>query len=107
MSEHRKSKRHLCFVPIEGKRGGVFDNTQTVDLSKGGMGFVSQRKIPLNKEIPIELDMTIDGNPVFVIGKVCWVTRVADSKNYRIGVSFKNILQGSKSRLNQYFKELT
>jgi Tfp pilus assembly protein PilZ len=107
MSEHRKNKRHLCLVPVEGKSGSVFDNTQTVDLSKGGMGFVSPRKIPVNKEIPIELDMTIDGEPVFVIGKVCWVTRMADSKNYRIGVFFKDVMQGSKSRLNQYFKELT
>jgi len=105
MSEHRKNKRRSCFVPVEGKTGSVFDHTQAVDFSKGGLGFVSEHRIPVNKEIPIELELAVEGNPVFVIGKVQWVRRILDSKAYRIGVSFTDILRGSKSRLNQYFKE--
>jgi len=105
ISEHRKNRRRICFVPVEGKEGSVFDHTQAVDFSKGGLGFVSEHRIPVNKEIPIELELTAEGNPIFVIGKVQWVRRILDSKNYRVGVSFTDILRGSKSRLNQYFRE--
>ena len=103
MSNLRKSERCSCLVPVEGKDGGVFDDTQTVDFSRGGLGFVSNHRIPVNREIPIEIELTVDGKSVFVIGKVQWVHRVPDSQCYRIGVTFKDIMQGSKSRLKQYF----
>ncbi len=105
MNNHRKNERHACCVLIDGKDGSVFDQTQTVDFSKQGLGFVSRHRIPVNKEIPIEIELTVDGRSVFVIGRVQWVQRILKSKNYRIGISFKDIMRGSKSRLNQYFKE--
>jgi len=105
MPNHRKNKRVTCHVPVDGKEGGVFDQTEAVDFSKGGLGFISHRRIPVNKEIPIEIELAVEGSPVFVIGRVQWVRRIPDSSNYRIGVSFKDVLRGSKSRLNQYFKE--
>jgi len=105
MSNLRKSERFACLVPVDGKDGGVFDQTQAVDFSKKGLGFVSKHRIPVHKEIPIEIDLTIDGNPVFVVGRVQWVYRILNSKNYRVGISFKDVMKGSKSRLNQYFKD--
>jgi len=97
--------RYRCLVPVEGKEGSVFNHTRTVDFSKRGLGFVSDHRIPVNKEIPIEIDLTVDGNPVFVVGRVQWVRRIVNTKHYRIGVTFKDVMQGSKSRLEQYFKE--
>lgn len=105
MSNNRKNERQACLVPVEGKKGGVFDQTQTVDFSKGGLGFISRHRIPVDKRIPIEIDLTSEGNPLFVIGRVQWVHRILDTKNYRIGVSFTDIMRGSKSRLNQYFRK--
>jgi len=105
ISDHRKNERLSCVVPIDGKDGSVFGQSQTVDFSKKGLGFISRHRIPLNKEIPIEIELTVEGMPVIVIGRIQWVRRVVNSLNYRIGVSFKDVLQGSKSRLNQYFKE--
>jgi len=105
MSNHRKNQRYNCVVPVDGKKGAAFDRTRAVDFSKGGVGFISDRRVPVNKEIPIELDLTAEGNPVLVIGKVQWVRRIEDRKQYRIGVSFKDVLNGSKSQFNQYFKE--
>jgi len=103
MDENRKNDRHVCLVPIEGKKGSVFDGTQSVDFSKGGLGFISKRRISVNEEIPIEIELTADDKPVFVIGKVQWAQRILGSKQYRIGVIFKDVLHGSKSRLSQYF----
>jgi len=105
MSNHRKNERYACLVPIDGRGGSVFDQTRTIDFSKRGLGFVSSHRIPIKKEIPIEIELTTDGMSVFVIGRVQWVHRILNSKNYRIGIAFKDIMQGSKSRLNQYFKE--
>jgi len=105
MPNQRKSVRHACIVPVEGKRGSVFDDTRAIDFSRGGLGFVSRHRIPLNKEIPIEIELTVDGNPVFVLGKVQWVRRIPSSSGYRIGLTFKDIMKGSKSRLMQYFVE--
>jgi Tfp pilus assembly protein PilZ len=105
VSDSRRNKRQICVVPVEGKKNSVFDHTQVIDFSKGGIGFVSQHRIPLNKEVPIEIDLTDEGASVFVMGRVQWVQRIENSKNYRVGLSFQDILQGSKSRLNEYFKE--
>jgi hypothetical protein len=104
MSQHRKSERKACVVPVDGKKGSVFDQTQVIDFSKGGLGFVSKHRIPVNKEVPIELEVTADGKPVFVIGRVQWVHKIMNTKSYRVGVSFKDVLSGSKSRLKEYFK---
>jgi len=105
MADYRKNERQTCLVPVDGKDGSVFDQTRTVNFSKGGLGFVSRHRIPVNKEIPIEIDLTVDGDSVFVIGRVQWVRRILNTKTYRVGVSFKNVVQGSKSRLSQYFKK--
>lgn len=105
MTNLRKSERRVCLVPVDGKGGSVFDDTQTVDFSRGGLGFVSRHRIPVNKEIPIGIELNDNDEPVFVVGKVLWVRRILKSKQYRIGISFTDIRRGSKSRLNQYFTE--
>ncbi len=105
MSEQRRNTRLECLVPVDGKQGSLFDHTKTVDLSKGGMGFLSDHKIPLEQEIMVELDLDKKGPPVFVIGKVKWVRRVPESGMYRVGLSFVEVVQGSKSRLDKYFSK--
>jgi hypothetical protein len=101
----RKNKRLSCFVPVEGQEEGLFDQTKTVDISKGGMGFLSQHEIPLDQEIAIEIDLIENGEPVFVIGKVQWAKQIPHSTNYRIGIAFTSVLRGSKSRLEKYFDQ--
>ncbi|MBF0532034.1 MAG: PilZ domain-containing protein [Candidatus Omnitrophica bacterium] len=104
MKNQRKCPRLVCAVPVEGQAAGVFDQTQTVDFSRGGLGFVSQQPIPLNHKIAVELDLEEQGNPVFVIGRVKWV-RPEPVGGYRVGMEFESILRGSKSRIDQYFRD--
>lgn len=99
----RRSPRSFCHVPVDGQEGGLFDRTQTVDFSKGGLGFISPKQIPLNKRITIELNLTTEDNPVFVVGKVKWVKSLPVGHHYRVGLCFENILKGSKFHLNKYF----
>ncbi len=102
----RKIPRQGCRVPVEGKKDSLFESLETVDISKNGLGFISTHRIPVNKKIPIEINLSEDEDPVLVVGKVEWNRVIKGTDNYRIGVSFDSIMRGSKSRLLQYFKSL-
>ena len=99
----RNHPRYQCWVPVEGKRGGVFDRTQTVDIGSRGMGLVSPQTISVNQKIPIEIILNPQSDPVLVLGQVKWVRRLAGSQRYRIGMSFADVLMGSLFRLGKHF----
>ena len=99
----RKSARFDCAVPVDGKEGSVFDETATVDFSKGGLGFISRKSVPLNKKIIIELNLSPDDEPFLVAGRVKWVHYQESSDTYRVGLAFEEVIKGARSRLNQYF----
>lgn len=105
MSEHRKNKRISCAVPVDGKKGSPFGQIKTIDISKGGVGFISSQRIPLHKRIALELVLSEGDEPVLAIGEVKWVRPIANSGSYRIGLAFEDIKNGSKSRLIDYFRE--
>lgn len=104
MQNQRKNNRLDCIVPVDGQSGSLFDHTKAIDISKGGLGFISLNAIPINEEIFIELDLSEDEEPVLVKAKVKWVEPIKNSDKYRIGMAFEDVLSGSKSRLNQYLK---
>ena len=103
-SDKRKDDRRQCVVPVESKKGSVFENTQTVDISKSGMGFVSSHALAFKQKIPIELALSPKGDPVLVVGEVQWIRPLPGKKKYRTGMIFTDILNGSKLRLEQYFQ---
>ena len=102
-SERRRSARKLCLVPVEGKAGSAFAQTQTIDISKSGIGFISKKKIPLNKKIAVELDLADQAQPALVMGQVKWVSRINRTHYYRIGMLLTDDLStGSKTYLKDY-----
>jgi hypothetical protein len=103
MENHRTAPRLNCEVPIDSSSGNIFAGTQTVDVARGGMGFVSDHEIPVNQQITVELELEKGAPPVFVIGKVLWVKQIPETGQYRIGMSFVDMVKGSKSRLDKYF----
>lgn len=105
LQEKRKEHRWECLVPVEGKEGSPFERIRTSDFSKCGFGFVSHFKMPLDKKINIEIDLTKDGEPIFVVGKVKWVRPITGTDDYQVGVSFEEVLRGSKGRLDKYFQD--
>ena len=96
----RKSTRHDCAVPVEGKLGSAFAESQTIDISRGGAGLILRNPVAVNTRMAIELDLSPQEEPVLAIGEVRWVSRIASSNLYRIGISFAE----PESRLNKYFK---
>ena len=106
MVNKRKSERIPCLVPVEGKLGGIFDHAATFDFSREGVGFISERRIPLRKEMTIALDLGVEEDPIFVRGEVRWVKPMVDSDKFRVGIFFNDFLSGSRSKLKQYFHNL-
>ncbi len=102
--EQRKAKRYNCAVPIDGKQGSAFDHVRTVDISRNGIGFVSDTAVPINQKIAVEIALSPDGEPVVVMGVVKWVRKLSDSDQYRIGMTFSQVLSGSQTRLNQHLR---
>ena len=104
LSEKRKNKRYQCHVPVDSKQGSSFDSSQTIDISRDGIGFISPHTIPLNEKIAVEIALTPDSEPVLVLGIIKWVRKITDSEQYRIGMSFLEVLSGSQRRLGKYLR---
>ena len=92
-----------CLVPVEAREGDPLSQSRTTDISRGGMGVFSRVEIPVGQEITIELDLQDKGEPVFVIGRVQWVREEKNGQGFRMGMSFVDILYGSKERLRDFF----
>jgi len=106
-NERRKNARKSCLVPVEGKAGSTFAQTQTIDISKSGIGFISKHKIPVNKKIAIELDLADQSEPDLVMGQVKWVSRIDRTPYYRIGIVLTDdISTGSKTHLKHYLQKI-
>ena len=100
-AEKRKSERFDCSVPIEGKEGSVFAESQTVDISGGGVGFISRKFIPVNTEMAVEIALTPKSDPLLTLGKVKWVQQLSNPPRYRVGMVFEESSAGLKSQLNR------
>ncbi len=104
IANKRAETRRNCFVPVESKTDSSFDQTQTVDISRRGMGFISCYPHSINEKIAIEIQLKADTDPVLVIGIVNWVRKLSDSEQYRVGLTFSEVLSGSPTRLDRYFE---
>ncbi len=105
--DNRSEARYGCYVPVEGKSGSEFDDTKTIDISRHGIGFISSHPIPLNQKIAIELALKPNTEPVLVIGVVKWVKKLEDGEQYRVGMTFAEIISGSPTRLDKHFSNTT
>lgn len=104
--DHRKNPRRECRIPVDGRQGGAFENICAVDISRGGLGFVSSRPVPLRKKIAVEVELSFGGDPVLMLGQVQWVKPLKEHSSYRVGLKFIKVLSsGSRSRLIEYFEE--
>ncbi len=101
--EHRKNSRKPCQVPIDAKRQSIFDQFCSVDISKGGVGFISKKPIALSAKIAIELEVDPNQGSALMMGKVVWVKPDQKRHHYRVGIKFTKVLfPSSKSRLNVF-----
>ncbi len=101
----RENTRHDCCVPLMDERKESLRNSQTTNISKTGVGFVSARFIPMNTKMMIEIALSREGQPVLVQGKVKWVEQIPNSTNFRVGMNFQDISSSAQSRIDNYFSK--
>ena len=99
-TDKRKCRRFDCTVPVDGKEGALFSSTRTFDISRDGIGFVSHYPAKLNEKVAIELVLKPDTEPVLVVGEVKWVNRIAKSDQYRVGLTFADIIDGKRADID-------
>ena len=97
----RSSERLACTVPVDGKKGSTFAGLNTIDVSKDGIGFLSDHDVPLNEKIAIELALSPDEDPVLVLGVVKWVHPISSTDQFRVGLKFEMVLSGSQQGLDE------
>ncbi len=98
----RVSPRQTCLVLVEGKKGTAFAGTQTFDISKGGIGLISNRAIPLDEKIAVQIETAPKAEPILVLGKVVWVEKMNEDERYRIGLKFqKTFSSGAEQKLKR------
>jgi hypothetical protein len=101
-ANQRSETRYNCLVPVEGKEGSEFDQAQTLDISRHGIGFLSSHPVGINQKIALEIVLKPNTDPVMVIGVVKWVRKLGVSEQYRVGLVFSEIISGSPTRLDKY-----
>ncbi len=103
--EKRTSPRHRCCVPLLDEQKEVMANSQTMDISRTGVGFESAYFIPVDTKITVEISLSRDAEPMLVQGRVKWVEKSARSSTYKVGMTFPDISSQAQSRIDNYFKE--
>ena len=101
----RKSPRRGCAVPIDSKKGSYFEESQTCDISKGGIGLVTKTAVPVDSTMAVEIALTPKSEPILTMGTVRWVSELPNASGYRVGLSFNDVSDTSESRLENYFEK--
>ena len=101
----RKGTRSICKVPVLCKKDTIFDNSQTVDISDSGIGFFSQRFIPVDTNMVLEIALAPKAEPLLTVGRVKWIQKVGYLDRYRVGMEFTDIPETSKGRLSKYIEK--
>jgi c-di-GMP-binding flagellar brake protein YcgR len=98
----RESQRKSCLVPVEGKKGTSFAQSQTVDISEGGIGLISKRAVALDEKIAVEIATAPDADPILMLGKVVWIQKLGREDRYRVGLKFqKAFSSAARQKLNR------
>jgi hypothetical protein len=85
-ANNRHDKRTGCYVPVDGKSGSEFEESCTIDISQGGLGLVSSRRVFVDDKITVALQLDSKKDPVLTVGQVRWVKKMPDSQGYRVGM---------------------
>ncbi len=96
ITDKRKHPRQFCSVPVYAKEGTEFANTQTIDISEGGLGLLASQSIPKEKKVVIALELNPMEDPLLVWGHVKWVKSETIKGMFRVGVQFTKSIDGSK-----------
>ncbi len=98
-AERRKFIRHLLVNPLEFQvsENEQFERTTTVDVSEGGLLFMS--KIEVVQDAMIKINMPLYNKVFNIKAKVVYCRKDEESGLFNIGVSFVNYADAFKVKL--------
>lgn len=101
----RRGARYHCRVPVESKRGNAFFASQTIDVSRRGVGIISEKPVPINSRMAIEIILSPDSDEsILAVGKVKWIHKIPNSKNYRVGMILEHSEESQQKKLEDCFQ---
>jgi hypothetical protein len=110
-AEIRKSKRTYYKADIDiSYPDGRGEVTQAVDISQGGICFVSSRKLTTDSEAEVKLRLPGPHRPLQIKGKVAWIKSLAGSRKenqYKIGLEFIGLKQKERTALSRLLRSLS
>ncbi|MDD3089065.1 MAG: PilZ domain-containing protein [Candidatus Omnitrophica bacterium] len=104
MSDKRSQRRFNMFADlvtcsissVPGQAIGV------ADISSGGLGITTTRKLQKGDRVHIEIRLTGDGIPIFVSGEIKWVVKEEGTGTFKSGVHITHIEKNDRMRLVRF-----
>ncbi len=86
--------------------------SRTIDISKGGICFMSETPLNKDSQIDIKLKLSTKKTPLYIKGRVAWikseeVTQKDSSNKYRVGLEFTNLKNKDKKIISQFLKSIS
>ena len=107
-AERRQWSRVDIRLPIKFREVGEFISSpidsETQDVSEGGVKFNSEKFLPKDSKLVISLNLT-DVSGVKATVKVVWSTRDSHTNMYETGVEFDNIPSEAKVQLSHLVRK--
>ena len=106
--EKRKNSRYnAAIAPINCTRSDTSINDNKIniticDISSGGLGIESDKRLSVGDKIKLKIVMPDDGIPMFVAGNVTWVSKKSNSEVYSAGLYIMDISDVDRRRVAQY-----
>ena len=102
LEEKRRFPRITFKAPIHYQVRGrsEFSNAVSSDLSLGGLNFVTDKFIAPRTSVGLEVDVL--SRILSPIGRVAWLSPLAHSDRYKVGVEFLEFDPPEKVYLNDY-----
>ena len=102
LEEKRRFPRITFKAPIHYQiRGGSeFSNAVSNDLSLGGLNFVTDKFIAPRTSVGLEVDVL--SRILSPIGRVTWLSPLAHSDRYKVGVEFLELDPREKNYLRDF-----
>ena len=104
-AEMRRHKRIQCRLDIKVGLQGKPEPAETLDISQGGMCFVSPRAFKADEKVDIRL--TLSPGKVFQSpARVAWIRKLYTG-SYKVGLEFTNLKGREKKALAGFLRSLT
>lgn len=101
--ERRRWPRAKVRIPLSFRGIGNFNHlpmeSETEDLSEGGLRFSAQRFLPRNGKFVVGLKTGSEGEGIKATIKVVWTNRDPATSRYTIGAEFENISLDARHEL--------